>query len=93
MALTLDRRDGRDVVLLYRQADQSQSWRRATMTWRVGAYRAAIPADYTASSYPLLYYFELHEAGGSAIFPGFGPDLSNQPYFMVRSARGGGSSA
>jgi hypothetical protein len=57
------------------------------MTWREGAYRGAIPADYTQSPYPLLYYFEVHEAGGSAIYPGVGKDLSNQPYYLVRSNR------
>jgi hypothetical protein len=76
---------GRTVNLLYRHADQSQRWRTAGMTWRDGAYHGGIPADYTQSPYPLLYYFEVHEAGGSAIYPGFSADLSNQPYFLVRS--------
>ena len=46
-----------------------------------------IPADYTQSPYPLLYYFEVHQAAGSTIYPGFSPDLSNQPYFVVRGNR------
>ena len=57
------------------------------MTWRDGAYRGAIPADSTQSRYPLLYYFEVHEAGGSGIYPGVGTDLSRQPYYLVRSSR------
>ena len=52
-----------------------------------GAYRGAIPADYTESPYPLLYYFEVEEAGGSGLYPGFDKDLSNQPYFLARSTR------
>jgi hypothetical protein len=72
---------------MYRQADQSQLWRMADTSWGNGAYRSAIPADYTESQYPLLYYFEVHEAGGSGIYPGFNKDLSNQPYFLVRSSR------
>jgi hypothetical protein len=79
--------DGRKVNLLYRQADQSQRWRTLEMQARDGEYRGAVPADYTRSSYPLLYYFEVHEAAGSAVYPGFNPDLSNQPYFLVRSNR------
>jgi hypothetical protein len=79
--------DGRTVDLLYRHADQSQRWRSTEMAWRDGAYRSVIPADYTRSHYPLLYYFEVHEAAGSAIYPGFSADLSNQPYFLARSRR------
>jgi hypothetical protein len=55
------------------------------MRWSDRAYRAAIPADYTQSPYPLQYYFEVFEAGGAALYPGFSPDLSNQPYFVVSS--------
>jgi hypothetical protein len=79
--------DSRKVNLLYRQADQSQRWRTMEMQERDRQYRSAIPADYTQSPYPLLYYFEVREGAGSTIYPGFTPDLSNQPYFVVRSNR------
>ena len=79
--------DGRKVNLLYRRADQSQRWRTEQMQSRDRQYRSVIPADYTQSPYPLLYYFEVHEVGGSGIYPGFNSDLSNQPYFLVRSNR------
>jgi hypothetical protein len=80
----------RKVTLSYRQTDQSQRWRSVEMQMHDNEFRAAIPGDYTQSPYPLQYYFEVHESGGSAIFPGFGPDLSNQPYFLVRrNAKGG----
>jgi hypothetical protein len=87
VAWSLGHDDSRTVNLLYRHADQSQSWRSAEMAWHDGAYRGAIPADYTQSHYPLLYYFEVHGVGGGAIYPGFSADLSNQPYFLVRSRR------
>jgi hypothetical protein len=74
----------RKVNLLYRQADQSQRWHSAEMQTRDNEFRSTIPADYTQSLYPLEYYFEVHEAGGSTIYPGFAPDLSNQPYILVR---------
>ncbi len=74
----------RKVDLLYRQADQSQRWHSAEMQTHDNEFRATIPADYTQSPYPLQYYFEVHEPGGSTIFPGFSPDLSNQPYILVR---------
>jgi hypothetical protein len=87
LALSLAPGKSRKVTLMYRQADQSQRWRMADTTWGNGAYGSAIPADYTESQYPLLYYFELHEVAGSGIYPGFSKDLSNQPYFLVRSSR------
>src|SRR5262249_46265211 len=85
IAWALGHSDSRVVNLLYRHADQSQRWRSAEMAWRNGAYRSVIPAEYTRLRYPLLYYFEVHEPAGSAIHPGLGADLSNQPYFVVRS--------
>ena len=87
LSVSFDRNSDRKVNLLYRQADQSQRWRSAAMQARDREYRGAVPADYTQSPYPLLYYFEVHEGAGSAIYPGFTPDLSNQPYFLVRSQR------
>ena len=87
LSLSFDQNHQRTVNLLYRQADQSQRWRSADMQERDREYRGVVPADYTQSPYPLLYYFEVHEPAGSAIYPGFCSDLSNQPYFVVRSAK------
>jgi hypothetical protein len=82
-------RPNRKVTLAYRQADQSQSWRSTEMSARDNEFRGTIPGDYTQSPYPIQYFFEVHESGGSAIYPGFSPDLSNQPYILVRrSGRG-----
>jgi hypothetical protein len=51
------------------------------------SYRATIPADYTNSQYPLQYYFEVKEKPDKAwLYPGFGENLTNQPYFVVRKA-------
>jgi hypothetical protein len=79
--------DGRKVNLFYRRADQSQRWRSQEMEARDRQYRSVIPGDYTQSPYPMLYYFEVHDAAGSGIYPGFNADLSNQPYYLVRSNR------
>jgi hypothetical protein len=87
--LSFGKMDGQRVNLLYRQADQSQRWRTAEMQARDREYRGVVPAGYTQSPYPMLYYFEVQSATGSTIYPGFNPDLSNQPYFVVRSSRRG----
>lgn len=87
LSISFGQSDSRKVRLLFRHADQSQRWRAEEMQLRDRQYRSVVPADYTQSPYPLLYYFEVHEAGASVIYPGFNPDLSNQPYFLVRSSR------
>ena len=80
----------RKVNLFYRQADQSQRWHSVEMQTHDNEFRATVPAEYTQSPYPLQYYFEVHESSGSTIFPGFSPDLSNQPYILVRRNPGRG---
>jgi hypothetical protein len=83
-------RVSRKVNLVYRQADQSQRWHSVEMASHDNEFRAAVPSDYTQSPYPLQYYFEVQESGDSTIFPGFSPDLSNQPYILVRRMPGQG---
>ena len=73
---------------MYRQADQSQLWRMADTTWVNGALPQRHPSGlYGIAVSALLYYFEVHEASASGIYPGFNKDLSNQPYFLARSSR------
>ncbi len=72
------------VRMHYRHANQAEDWRAAEAENRRGRYRAVIPADYTDSPYPLLYYFEGRGPSGVFLYPGFGPELSNEPYIVVR---------
>ncbi len=90
LELAVDR--AASVRLHYRRVDQAEPWQSADMQLRDQRYRAVIPAAYTKSPYPLEYYFELRTAPESAwLYPGFAPDLSNQPYFVVtRSVRSPG---
>ena len=76
-----------EVRLWYRHVNQAERWQSAAME-RTGAdRRAAIPATYTDSPYSLQYYFELRTAPDKAwLYPGFAPDLANQPYFVARRA-------
>ncbi len=76
---------GKSARLRFRRVNQAETWRAGEMTWRRETFQAAIPGDYTQSSYPLQYYFEVKDAQGApALYPGFDKTLSNQPYFVVR---------
>ncbi|HKV38480.1 MAG TPA: twin-arginine translocation signal domain-containing protein [Blastocatellia bacterium] len=79
--------------LYYRRVNQAERFETLTMeagggVYQVGIpviYRASIPANFTDSPYPLMYYFELRERPGKAwLYPGFKADLTNQPYFVLR---------
>jgi hypothetical protein len=75
----------RSVRMYYRHVNQAEPYQSAEMAVQGSTYRATIPAAYTDSPYPLQYYFEVRESAEKAsLYPGFAPDLSNQPYFVVR---------
>ncbi len=75
------------IRLYYRRVNQAERYRSAEMQTSETRFHAVIPANYTSSNYPLQYYFELRRAPDSAwLFPGRGPNLQSQPYFVVRSA-------
>ncbi len=70
----------------YRRVTQAERFQAVEMQASGEFWRAAIPAEYTDSPYPLQYYFEFHEGPAKAcLYPGFAPDLLNQPYFVVRA--------
>lgn len=73
------------VRLFYRHVNQAERYQVVEMTFGGGRHRAAIPAAYTDSPFPLQYYFALTRAGRAWVHPGFNAELSNQPYFVVRS--------
>jgi hypothetical protein len=75
------------VRMYYRHVDQGEDYQVTPMDLHDGQFRASIPARYTASSYPLQYFFELQsEAHGTTLYPGFETDRLNRPYFVVRPA-------
>jgi hypothetical protein len=79
----------REVLLHYRHANHAERWvGPVPMTPAPGGgWTATIPADYTAAPYPLTYYFEpVHADGRRTIYPGLGPDLAQQPYFVLMPA-------
>jgi hypothetical protein len=72
------------VRLHYRHVDQAERWKRVEMQGDGGSFTAAIPADYTATEFPLEYYFDLAgKSGATRLEPAFNETLSNQPYCTV----------
>lgn len=76
---------GPEARLHYRRLNQAERFVTVAMQVRDNRYVAVIPADYTQSPFPLQYYFELSGPAGVAMYPGLGPELTTQPYFVVRS--------
>ena len=78
--------EGATPVLHYRHVNQAERFSVAEMTDLKTEFRARIPASYTNSPYPIQYYFELRGKDGIAMYPGLGPKLTNQPYFVIRQS-------
>ena len=74
------------VKLVYRRVNQSERFVTLDMDPKGNRHRATIPAPYTNSPFPLQYYFEVREHPERVwLYPGFAPQLNNQPYYVVRS--------
>ena len=74
-------------VLHYRHVNQAEHYQAAELQREEGEYRATIPASYTDSPFPLQYYFEFRSGSHAWLYPGFVPELTNQPYFVLRPAK------
>jgi hypothetical protein len=74
------------VRMYYRHVNQAERFESIDMQLQSGTYHATIPANYTDSPYPLQYYFELKSSPANAwLYPGFAPNLLNQPYYVLGS--------
>jgi hypothetical protein len=74
------------VRMYYRHVNQGERWQSISMQANGKKFQAAIPAAYTDSPYPLQYYFEIQRDEHVSLYPGLGPSLTQQPYFVVRRA-------
>jgi hypothetical protein len=73
------------VRIHYRHVNQAERHQMAEMQPENETWRVAIPANYTGSRFPLQYYFELKQGPDKGwLYPGFTPDLTSEPYFVVR---------
>ncbi len=73
-------------IVHYRHAQQAEAWQEVPLAAFGDGFRGEIPASYTATPYPLEYYFELGAGSTRWLFPSLGPNLDNQPYFAVLAA-------
>jgi hypothetical protein len=74
-------------ILWYRHVNHAERWLCAPMGKTGNAHSGFIPGSYTNSPYPLQYYFELHTTDAATLHPPFNPTFSNQPYYVILSAR------
>ncbi len=75
------------IRLNYRHVNQGEYYEAVSMGGHGRHFRSNIPGAYTRSPYALQYFFELHAGPEEAwIYPGLGPSLSRQPYFVVLQA-------
>jgi hypothetical protein len=71
--------------LWYRHLDQAERFEVVDLGPQGNVHRAAIPANYTDSPFPLQYYFEIRQGPEQVwLYPGFDANRANQPYFLVR---------
>ncbi|MEV6282238.1 hypothetical protein [Kribbella sp. NPDC051770] len=88
LVLTLEAPGVTGATLHYRHVDQSEAWQETPMEAAGETFTGTVPAEYTASTYPLMYFFSLrYEDGGQALHPGLAEDLSSQPYHVLRSGK------
>lgn len=91
LQISLSRKDipsDYQVYLNYRRANQAESYQTIKMVRDAELFTADIPASYTDSAYPMIYFFEFETAEKQKrICPGFDKNLSNQPYFTIRLAK------
>ncbi len=77
------------VHLRYRRVNQAEAYGTVPMAREGHRFRAVIPAAYTDSPYPLLYFFQVENVEGRVgLYPGLGPDLCHRPYFVLRPKGG-----
>jgi hypothetical protein len=79
------------IHLYYRHANQAERFNIAEMhvaetQWKNRVFQETISGTYTASNYPLQYYFEVKQGPERAsLYPGFTAELTGQPYFVLRA--------
>ena len=88
VARATDGQPGLEATLCYRHVNQAERYVIQPMRGpgADACFSAQIPGDYTASPYPLQYYFILRRGPTAQRYPftDLADDLANQAYFVVR---------
>jgi hypothetical protein len=73
------------VHLRYRHVNHAEAYTEVEMAREADSFSAVIPGGYSDSPFALQYLVVVRFASGGAFrHPGLGPELSDQPYFLVR---------
>jgi hypothetical protein len=76
-----------EVRLHYRHVNQAENYVAVEMASQGAQFEVAIPSAYTQTDFSIEYFFEVRNGDGTTgLYPGFGAELTNQPYFVVRSS-------
>ena len=87
IALSLPSGQVSGVRLYFRRVNQAERYQSVEIEIAGGTVRAAIPGAYSASKYPLQYYFDLRNGPDNAwLYPGFGAEFGSRPYYVIRQA-------
>jgi len=79
-------KQGLNVHLYYRHVNQAERYQVNEMRLDGNRFSFTVPADYTNSTYPLQYYFEVRGASDAVwLYPGLQSNLQERPYFVLRS--------
>jgi hypothetical protein len=77
--------EGISARLYYRHVNQAERFVEIPMQKEKNRLRASIPGPYTYLPYPIQYYFVLSGTAGKSVqYPGLEPNITGQPYFVVR---------
>ena len=74
------------VTLHYRRVNQAEAWRSVDMKRAGDGFTATVPAAYSRSDYPLMFYFSWLDGERVVLAPGLRDDLDSQPYIVIRQA-------
>jgi len=85
LPVSLQCEQAKRVTLYYREVNQARRWQSLELTKKGDVFDGVVPGDYTATRFPLQYYFEVETMTREAtMIPALHENLSNVPYFVVR---------
>ena len=75
------------VTLHFRHLHQGETFRTTPMALVAGDFTATIPAEYTSTAFPLMFFVVVEQRDEPPVtVPELGDDLSGQPYVVVHSS-------